>query len=540
MQVLNKGPMVSTQNIYQQIVNEDEGGPQHVIRTPRNQNQIKNFKKEVDRQFRISHDAFFNTYQLCFQLQFKDRKGESQDFLKHFQIYPTVCIHLIPCPLLENLEVLLKVSSSPVVLHYDTVFNMGDFYLSTLVYRNSMFQNDPITPAAFFIHSRRLKEDHLLFMQNLRQLLPLLASKKLLMVTDREFDFSEVFPLCLQTFCWNHLERDLHFYLKNNANCQPSKVSFYGNTFKALMIEESEDDFNAAWIRVKKTFTNSIVLRYFEQKLLPAFKEHSSIWKLRGMGISNPENGITNNPAESMIAVLHNLQRWKQVPLDVICISLFHLSCYYQREAIRGYHLCGSWQFKDAFTYIQRDPSLIPFLPKGIYPKEIVAKAREGILLPCNADDPGSDEPSSPKLSKASSTIQGNCQLALAREAIHDKRVMLTDKGCWMVRAADNETPYAVRLFPKESCSCPSVRMCYHIMACKLMIGQEIGDIGKANLTQLNQKIRQKNKEKPSGRKPPRKKDFESIIVSNSKFRQIVCQKFRCGYVHVLLAFFYR
>jgi len=53
-----------------------------------------------------------------------------------------------------------------------------------------MFQNDLITPAAFFIHSRRLKEDHLLFMRNLRQLLPLLALKKLLMVTDREFDFS--------------------------------------------------------------------------------------------------------------------------------------------------------------------------------------------------------------------------------------------------------------------------------------------------------------------------------------------------------------
>jgi len=54
------------------------------------------------------------------------------------------------------------------------------------------------------------------------------------------------------------------------------------------MIEESKDDFNSAWIRVKKTFTNSTVLHYFEQKLLPAFKEHSSIWKLRAMG--NMEN----------------------------------------------------------------------------------------------------------------------------------------------------------------------------------------------------------------------------------------------------------
>ena len=340
------------------------------------------------------------------------------------------------------------------------------------------------------------------------------------MVTDREFDFSDIFPLCLNTFCWNHLERDLHFYLKN-ANCQPSKISFYVNAFKALMIEEREEDFNAAWISVKKTFTNSTVLQYFEKKLLPAFKVHSSIWKLREMGVSNPENGITNNPAESMNAVLHNLQGWKQVPLDVICVSLFHLSCYYQRETVRAYHLCGSWQFKDAFTYMQRDPSLIPFLPKGIDPKDIVSKAREGISFSCNTDETyntGSDEPSNPTSIKASSIIKGDSQLALAREAIHGKRVMLTDKGCWMVRAADDETPYAVRLFPKESCSCPSARMCYHIMACKLMIGQEIGDIGKPNMTHLNQKIRQKNKEKPSGRKPPRKKTFESI-ASNCMFK---------------------
>ena len=55
------------------------------------------------------------------------------------------------------------------------------------------------------------------------------------MVTDREFDFSDVFLHCLNVFCWNHLERDLHFYLKNSANCRPSEISYYANTFKELM-----------------------------------------------------------------------------------------------------------------------------------------------------------------------------------------------------------------------------------------------------------------------------------------------------------------
>ena len=154
---------------------QDTGGPQHVIQTPRDKNQVKNFQKEESRRLRISHDAIYSTYQLCFQLQFSNRKGESIDFLQHFQVHPTICVQMIPQPLLENLEVLLKVSSDPVTLHYDTVFNMGDFYLSTLVFRNSMFKKDPITPVAFFIHSRRYQEDHICFMTTIRQSLATFA-----------------------------------------------------------------------------------------------------------------------------------------------------------------------------------------------------------------------------------------------------------------------------------------------------------------------------------------------------------------------------
>ena len=83
--MLSKGPMMSAQKVYRQIINEDDGGPRHVINTPRDHNQVKNFQKENNRQFRISHDALYNAYQLCFQLQFKDRRGEPQDIFKFFQ-----------------------------------------------------------------------------------------------------------------------------------------------------------------------------------------------------------------------------------------------------------------------------------------------------------------------------------------------------------------------------------------------------------------------------------------------------------------------
>ena len=56
------------------------------------------------------------------------------------------------------------------------------------------------------------------------------------------------------------------------------------------------------------------------------------------------------------------------------------------------------------------------------------------------------------------------------------------------------------------------------MMACKLMIGQEIHDDTKPNIILLSQKIKQKNNEKPSGRKPPRKQDFRKTASKRGKF----------------------
>jgi len=47
-------------------------------------------------------------------------------------------------------------------------------------------------------------------------------------------------------------------------------------------------------------------------------------------------------------------------------------------------------------------------------------------------------------------------------------------------------TPHVVRLFPKQSCSCPSTGLCYHIIAAQISIGIEVENAQlKINLTQL-------------------------------------------------------
>lgn len=96
-------------------------------------------------------------------------------------------------------------------------------------------------------------------------------------------------------------------------------------------------------------------------------------------------------------------------------------------------------------------------MPKAINPKEIAIKAKKYTLPsfeencttnsgPTLADDPALT------LSINKQKPKTDSQLALAQEAVNDKHVTLTDKGCWIVKSTDDETPYAVRLFPKEVC----------------------------------------------------------------------------------------
>ena len=80
--------------VYQELVNESHGGPQHAVLTPRDQIQVRNFRRETDRKSRLSHDVMFNTYHLCHQLKIKNRKGDPQDFISHFPVYPNVIVHM--------------------------------------------------------------------------------------------------------------------------------------------------------------------------------------------------------------------------------------------------------------------------------------------------------------------------------------------------------------------------------------------------------------------------------------------------------------
>lgn len=408
---------------------------------------MKNIRDEINRDYRISHDELYNIYHLCFQLKFCGRLDRQVDFVSRFTLHPRILVHLMAYPLISSMNQLLKVANEPVSLHCDTLFNMGDYYLSTLSYRHGIFKGEPIVPAAFFIHSRRFHNDHLDFFKSFTAMLPSILTKKINIITDREFQLNGAFPIANHLFCWNHIENDLLWYLKDSCNASPEDINYF-------VKNETEIEFDREWEDVKNMDRFSAkpkVLNYFVNNLIPVFKGHAAIWLLKEAGIHNPDRGITNNPSESMNAVLKRLKEWKQVPLDVICLSLYHLSIYYYRELERSIHQCGQWEVKEEFDYLRREPSLIPKLPVVITPKDIVEKVRMSSLDISLVMEEMKEE------SPQNNINTGNTQVGLAYTALKDSRVNLVGDGSFVVKEADDMTRRIVTLFPKETCSCPSV-----------------------------------------------------------------------------------
>ena len=124
--------------------------------------------------------------------------------------------------LLEELNrVLLLDSPSSQLLSYDTTFQLGDFYISVLCFRHTLFKEAPVIPAAFLLHERKFQEHHKEFFSICHKLVPLLKKTTKPFVTNEERAIvnaiSETLPDVPQLRCWNHIFRDIRRWLSSHG-----------------------------------------------------------------------------------------------------------------------------------------------------------------------------------------------------------------------------------------------------------------------------------------------------------------------------------
>ena len=174
-------------NVYKNSISSSACAPEfQSSHLPRNSRQVINLQQKERQKSRLTHDALYNLHELAYDLG---------DFVKMIKTFPDLVIVCGFDTVLKELELVLQAQfESTQLLSYDTTFQLGDFYLSLLLFRHTLFSPSPVIPSLFLIHERKFQACHEEFMQQLARSVPSLVTgkHKVPLVTDDEVGIHRV------------------------------------------------------------------------------------------------------------------------------------------------------------------------------------------------------------------------------------------------------------------------------------------------------------------------------------------------------------
>ena len=504
----NRCALSSTSKVYKACITKLPPVSHIPVLQPRNSTQVENVRRKILRRQRISHDALYNLHELAVDMP---------SFIHSIKTYPDmVCICGEKSMLNELDRVLLLDSPSCQLLSYDTTFQLGDFYISVLSFRHTLFTKSPVMPAAFLIHERKLHTYHKEFFDVCTKLSTSLKNTTFPIVTDEEKAFvsaiAAILPKAPHLRCWNHILRDIRRWLHGHgATSTDTSVYIMDvlNLFhqpKQEAYKEKLEEMTAKW--------SSPFYEYYMDQIEPDISSVAR-WAIEPMGVYNPYSGVTNNQAEGLNYLLKQLQQWHEAPVDCMLLSMQHLQSYYLTEIARGQNGMGNYHLHPQFSQIT---NTIPLPTSPLCsPEEIVQRIKGELIKPAPSPDSTSSVNAAQPLIQSRSSAQLS-QRDRAIRVIEENRISM-DVKLHTFTILGSERPYVVTLFPKETCSCPSTSPCYHILAARLSVGldnHQASPMRKLNLTQLRRNARSTGKKK-SGRKRPRPGDCDITPAPDSK-----------------------
>jgi hypothetical protein len=484
---------------------------------PRNTRQITNIQQKERQKFRLTHDAIYNLHEMSYDMN---------DFVKIISTFPDLIVIFGLDVITKELNLLLNIQTeNQQLLSYDTTFKLGDFYLSVVLFRYTVFKTSPVVPALFLIHERKFQSVHEQVMKCLAKAVPNLVKGKIKVpfVTDEEEGISNAIekhlPNVIRLRCWNHTVNSIKVGLKKHG-ANNSEIPAYVSHLRELLNEDNVHDYDAKLCVLSKTWSKAYY-DYFHCNIHPQVNVSLGKWVLEPLNLYHPFSGITNNQSESFNSVLKRLQRWKEVPPDSIVLTLYHLQAYYYNEIQRGFAGLGSYELSPQHNNAVRPLDELSYIP-CFSPTEVVEKIRREQNISKENLKVGTQEevvdPNLPdKAAEAGDLIGGEgisqsipgTSEARARFIIDNQQISHNQSLGVFTVVGTSGNAHAVRLFPKESCTCPSTNTCYHILAVRMSVGLVEKSFKKRiNLTQLRHNTRPRTQKK-SGRKAPRAGDYD-------------------------------
>jgi hypothetical protein len=292
--------------------------------------------------------------------------------------------------------------------------------VSPLLFRHTSFEGNPVMLAATMLHERKLQQHHEIFFNIISKHVK--HQKQVPIATDDEtalINAIENETKFTRVGCHRHLRGDIKRWLDNHGGTKEDRKIYTDEVVELMQcktltrFEELLEEKEQKWSEAFHT--------YFHTKIMPKVNDYGK-WSVSEMITLN--GPLTTNQSEGFNTLLKSLQGWKEVPLDVVLLSLHMMQKYYLQEAKRGKAGLGNFVLKEEAV----DQSIPPDSlcnQIGCPPESIVDSIRQGeYLLP---------EPSAVP-------VYSNVKYTQAREIIQNDQVLYRAKlGIFTVVSADKQ-----------------------------------------------------------------------------------------------------
>ena len=197
-------PSILYKNEVATVLNWIDDKTQSVILAPRNMKQLQNLRHKSLHNKRLSRDDLLNIHQMDYNLN---------GYIMKIVTYPDLEVVFGLREVVSELENMLALADTGQLLSYDTTFNLGDFYLSCLIFHHTAFTKNPCIPCLYFLHERKFTATHKIFFDELKRNIPSLNAGSVTIVTDQEKAIvnaiSSELPQVNVVHCWNHILQDV-------------------------------------------------------------------------------------------------------------------------------------------------------------------------------------------------------------------------------------------------------------------------------------------------------------------------------------------
>ena len=388
---------------------------------PRNANQKKYFARKAT----VSSDSFLVLHELAYMLP---------GFIWNIATFPDLTVTFGLTRFFELLEM-----CGDGIFAYDTTFNLGDFYVTTLVAQLGQLHERPIIPIAFMMHERKFQKLHEEFCCTIAKLLPTSVTARTFNIcTDGEAGCSNAvktaFPHWNVFSCWNHILRDIEFWLKKHGGAKDD-ATVYKSQVQDILNCATDDEYQMTVDSHRCTWSKAFADHFdadIEKKVVTSFK-----CRLRQCGID--KDSITNNNSECMNAVIKRFQDYKEVGVDKLVFAMYRLQLSYGLQINKSLRGFGPYVCVDGVTAPEMH------LPECTEYDDMLAMLGDANFSHRIPDT--------------------------VTEVSHVLKVIHIPEQQAISVSIPSGAVHSVRLFPKESCTCPVSSGCCHVLAAKKSVG---------------------------------------------------------------------